>query len=130
MANAIQKAQDALRAHALTYPGAREDFPWGECVVKVGKKIFVFLGADGAAKQVSLGVKLPVSSDAALDLPYVKPSGYGLGKAGWVSVSVPPGTKPPLALLEAWIDESYRAVAPKKLVKELDARSAGPGGSK
>ena len=25
-------------------PGAMEDFPWGERVVKVNKKIFVFMG--------------------------------------------------------------------------------------
>jgi hypothetical protein len=27
----------------------------------------------------------------------------------------------PLPLLEAWIDESYRAVAPKRLLTELDS---------
>jgi hypothetical protein len=27
----------------------------------------------------------------------------------------------PLQLLEAWIDESYRAVAPKRLLVELDS---------
>ncbi|MBA3709787.1 MAG: hypothetical protein H0W83_13320, partial [Planctomycetes bacterium] len=34
----------ALRAFALAFPGAYEDFPWGERVVKVAKKVFVFLG--------------------------------------------------------------------------------------
>ena len=28
----------------------------------------------------------------------------------------------PLELLEAWIDESYRAIAPKRVVAELDQR--------
>ena len=33
-----------LREFALTLPGAWEDFPWGDTVIKVRKKIFVFLG--------------------------------------------------------------------------------------
>ena len=32
---------------------------------------------------------------------------------------------PPLELLLEWVEESYRAIAPKSLVKELDAR-CGP----
>jgi hypothetical protein len=33
--------------------------------------------------------------------------------------------KPPLALLKRWIDESYCAVAPKRLVASLAAEPAG-----
>src|SRR6266545_2881018 len=39
-------ARTALRDFALGLPGAYEEFPWGECVVKVNKKVFVFLGID------------------------------------------------------------------------------------
>jgi hypothetical protein len=59
----------------------------------------------------------------ALDLPYAKPTGYGLGKSGWVSFTPTPGQMPPLEQMKEWIDESYRAQAPRKLVKELDART-------
>ena len=31
--------------------------------------------------------------------------------------------KPPVDMLKQWIDESYRAVAPKRLVASLDAPS-------
>ena len=46
-------ARADLRLHALGFPGAWEDFPWGESVIKVGKKVFVFLGRSGGALSVS-----------------------------------------------------------------------------
>ncbi len=114
----MKAAAAALRAFALGFPGAREEFPWGERVVKVGKKVFVFMGmpdGDGLA----LSVKLPSSGPMALLLPFATPTGYGLGKAGWVSARFAPSDAPPLALLREWIDESYRAVAPKTEVAKL-----------
>jgi predicted DNA-binding protein (MmcQ/YjbR family) len=110
-------AEAALRSHALAYPEAHEDFPWGERVVKVRGKVFVFLGRpeDG----LSLSVKLPGSASVALGLPFASPTGYGLGRSGWVTARFGPRQKPPVELLKHWIDESYRAVAPKKLAAAL-----------
>jgi predicted DNA-binding protein (MmcQ/YjbR family) len=110
-------AIEALRKFALGYPGAHEDHPWGETVVKVGKKVFVFLGKP--QEGVSLSVKLPQSAHLALSLPFASPTGYGLGKSGWVSVQFGRGEKAPLDMLRQWIDESYRAVAPKTLAARL-----------
>jgi predicted DNA-binding protein (MmcQ/YjbR family) len=107
------------RAYALSFPGATEDFPWGETVMKVAKKVFVFLGR-GNSSELGLSVKLPVSGAAALSLPFVTPTGYGLGKSGWVSASFTKADSIPLDLIEEWIEESYRTVAPKKLVAQLD----------
>jgi predicted DNA-binding protein (MmcQ/YjbR family) len=114
----------ALRAFALALPGAHEDFPWGERVAKVGARIFVFLGKSAEKDGHSLAMKLPDSAADALDLPFAEPTGYGLGKAGWVTASFEPGDSIPLDLLTLWIEESYRAIAPKKLVKEFDAKGA------
>lgn len=58
----------------------------------------------------------------ALDLPYAAPTGYGLGKSGWVTFTPSQDEMPALEQLKEWIDESYRAQAPRKLVKELDSR--------
>lgn len=115
---ALKSPRATLRALALSYPEAHEDFPWGETVIKVKKKVFLFLGK---GEPLSLSVKLPQSNAMALSLPFATPTGYGLGKSGWVTASFEK-RKPPLDLLAAWIDESYRAVAPKTLVKKLDAR--------
>jgi predicted DNA-binding protein (MmcQ/YjbR family) len=111
--------QGALRTFALAYPGTHEEFPWGERVVKVKGKVFVFLGRDEAG--LGLTVKLPHSGLMALGLPFASPAGYGMGKSGWVTVQFGPREKPPMDLMRAWIDESYRAVAPKKLVATLPA---------
>ena len=110
-------AFDRLKAAALAYPEAREDHPWGETVIKVRGKIFLFLfeGEDG----LRVSLKLPRSREFALEYPFTKPTGYGLGKAGWVTASFAPREKPPIDVLEAWLDESYRAVAPKKLAAAL-----------
>jgi len=106
-----------LRKFALGYPDAREEFPWGERVVKVKGKVFVFLGGDGP--ELGLSVKLPHSGVLALGLPFASPTGYGLGKAGWITARFGAREKAPVDLLRLWIDESYRAVAPKKLVAAL-----------
>jgi predicted DNA-binding protein (MmcQ/YjbR family) len=110
---------DRLTAHAMSFPGAHEDFPWGERVAKVNKKVFAFLGKP---ESTSFGVKLPQSGEQALELPFVEPAGYGLAKSGWVSVKLDTGDKLPVDLFLEWIEESYRAVAPKKLIKELETK--------
>ncbi|MBK7760436.1 MAG: MmcQ/YjbR family DNA-binding protein [Deltaproteobacteria bacterium] len=104
---------------ALAYPETTEEFPWEERVIKVRGKIFLFLGA--VEGRLRLSVKLPQSFLDALTLPGAQPTGYGLGKAGWVSLWFDEGEAVPMERLTAWIDESYRAVAPKRLVKSLDA---------
>jgi predicted DNA-binding protein (MmcQ/YjbR family) len=120
MANELHNTRNALRAFALGLPGAYEDFPWGESVVKVNKKVFVFLGLDPDPNTgFSFSVKLPISGADVLNLPFTEPSGYGLGKSGWVTVRLLPGDDPPVDVLQGWIAESYRAIAPKRLVSQL-----------
>ena len=94
----------------------------GERVVKVNKKMFIFMGmaTDDGSGGFGFSVKLPDSGERALTLPYAKPTGYGLGKSGWVSFNFAPADEPDLAVLLAYVDENWRAVAPKRLV-------TGPG---
>jgi predicted DNA-binding protein (MmcQ/YjbR family) len=121
MATRRRTVRERIRSFAVTLPGAYEDHPWGETVVKVNKKVFVFLGHDESAVAPGMSVKLSDSQDQALMVPGAEPTGYGLGRAGWVSV--PFGkTTPPLDVLRDWVEESYRAIAPKKLVAALEAR--------
>jgi predicted DNA-binding protein (MmcQ/YjbR family) len=114
----VKAARTALRAHALKHPGAWEDHPWEEDVAKVGKKIFVFFGRDGP--ELFVGVKLPRSLLYARAQKFVQKFGYGMDKTGWVAARFASDDAVPLELLEAWIDESYEAIAaamPKRVVR-------------
>jgi predicted DNA-binding protein (MmcQ/YjbR family) len=110
----MPKLRSDLLAFALSLPGAFEDHPWGETVVKVRGKIFVFLGNEGSK---AITVKLVEAHEHAMSIDGAAPTGYGLGRAGWVTV---PLAGLPRDVLLDWIEESYRIVAPKKLVAELD----------
>ena len=110
-------AELALRDHAMTFPTAAEDFPWGHRAIKVNKKSFVFLSHEDGVLRVS--VKLPESGDQALQLPFASSTGYGLGKSGWVTAEFERSSRVPLEMLKDWIEESFRAIAPKRLVAKL-----------
>jgi predicted DNA-binding protein (MmcQ/YjbR family) len=119
MVSLTMTTRDRLREFALSFPGATEDFPWGESVAKVNGKVFVFLGVE---KSKRMTVKLDESHGHALSIDGAEPTGYGLGPSGWMTVPLrAPGLS--VEILRDWIEESYRIVAPKKCVAELDARS-------
>ena len=48
-----------------------------------------------------------------------QPDNYSLGSNGWLSGKFAKGEGPPAKLFNTWIEESYRALAPKKLVAQL-----------
>lgn len=120
----IESAADAMRRFGLELPDAWEDFPWGERALKVKKKVFAFLGG-GDGETLRFSLKLPESGADVLSMPFAKPTGYNLGRAGWVSFTFTAEQIPDVADLEGWLEESFRAVAPKTQIKALDARGAG-----
>ena len=109
----LEECFEALRAHGLSLPEAVEEHPWGHSALKVKGKSFVFLNLD--PDRLSMSTKLPVSRDFALIFDWAEPTGYGLGRSGWVSARFGPNDEPDMELLQRWIVESYKAVAPKKL---------------
>ncbi|WP_190034091.1 MmcQ/YjbR family DNA-binding protein [Streptomyces fructofermentans] len=121
--NALKKWEKA-REFALGLPGAVEEFPWGESVAKVSRKVFVFLGVSDGSYPLGVTVKLKdeVAHAHALASPGAEPAGYGLGKAGWVRIPLDEKGAPAAELLCDWVEESYRTIAPKRLVADLDAR--------
>ena len=109
----IEPTFAVLRDFALAQPETNEEFPWGHSAIKVRGKTFLFLNKEEA--ELSLSVKLPVSRDFALVFDWAEPTGYGLGRSGWITARFRAAEEPDLDLLRRWISESYRAIAPKKL---------------
>lgn len=111
-----------VREFALSFPNAFEDFPWGVPVVKVatGSKwppLFVWLGARDADVQ-AVYVKLTASYEQAVAIAGAFPTTMS-GVGQWGRLTVPLPVKDVDLLLD-WVDESYRNVAPKRLVRLLD----------
>lgn len=117
---AHQRALAELRAFGLALPEAHTKSPWpGHLDLAVRDKTFAYLNAE---MPLRISCKLPHSCHEALGLPFTEPTGYGLGKSGWVTATFKAADAPPVAFLKAWIEESYRAQAPKRLVNALDAQ--------
>jgi predicted DNA-binding protein (MmcQ/YjbR family) len=118
----LEEVAKKLRAEALKYPETYEEQPWGDRVVKVKGKIFFSCNVHKG--ELYSSCKLPKSSKKALERSYAEPTHYGMGKYGWVTFKFANVKDVPFDDLRAWMDESYRAIAPKTLLKELDAEPA------
>lgn len=112
-----------LLAHCLAKPGAWQDEPWeGDIVVKVGPKIFAFLGSGSPP---SIGLKCGPSREAADEwlLRYPEDASVMayIGRSGWNTLRLG-GAIADNELLEA-MDASYQAVVSKLPKKDRPARS-------
>jgi len=104
--------QDLLE-HCLAKPGAWQDQPWeDDVVVKVGPKIFAFLGS---AHRVTIGLKCGPTREVAdewlLRYPQDASVMAYIGRSGWNSLRIG-GAIPDEEVLEA-VDASYLAVVSK-----------------
>jgi len=113
----IHTLEKLVKTYALSLPEATEDHPWGETVAKVHGKVFVFMGKpEDEPKKFGFSVKLPQSAVAVLEAENAEPTGYGLGRSGWVSITFSDGDAVDKDWVKALILESWRAVAPRRLV--------------
>jgi predicted DNA-binding protein (MmcQ/YjbR family) len=90
---------------------------WGDHpTFRVHGKNFVF--SDQEARQLSL--KLPKEEAAAVVTTdaHVDPAGYGLGRHGWVALTVDDAAGDDRwQQIEEWVRTSYTLVAPKRLAR-------------
>ena len=90
----------------------------GEPTFRVRGKNFVF--TDQTALGIS--VKLPKEEAAAVVATDegAEPTGYGLGRHGWVSVTIGGDADDPRwQQVEEWVRTSYTLVAPKSLARSV-----------
>ena len=114
---------EELLEHCLAKPGAWRDEPWdGDVAVKVGPKIFAFLGSLDRTPP-AVGLKCGANRDAADEwllrypadvtvMPYI-------GRSGWNTLSTG-GAIPDDEVIEA-IDASYATVVSKLPKKDRPA---------
>ena len=111
-----------LRKIALSFPAASEKPSCNKAAFSAGKKNFFFLGEGQGPEVGALNtmLKLTDSLAEAKELAKSQPGIYSVGDSGWLSAKFAAGESPPAGLFERWIEESYRALVPKKLVALLD----------
>jgi predicted DNA-binding protein (MmcQ/YjbR family) len=78
-----------LKALCLGFPGAAEDFPFGDevSVFKVGGKMFAASHLDAAPLQVSVKCDPEIALQLRASYPAVAP-GYHLNKRHWNTVTI------------------------------------------
>jgi hypothetical protein len=108
-----------LRKLALGYPETSESTSCTKAAFKVRKKSFLYVGEKD--ETYSVMVKLADSLEQAQELVEIDPQAYQVGKAGWVTVTLPHGVVPPGDPFRKWTEESFRLFAPKKVLAELDS---------
>ena len=90
----------------------------GEPTFRVNGKTFIFSAPDAD----SISVKLPKEEAAAVVAtdPNAAPTGYGLGRHGWISITIPATTSGTRwSEIEEWIRTSYTLIAPKTLARAV-----------
>ena len=111
-----------LLAYCLAKPGAWPDEPWeGDVVVKVGAKIFAFLGS-GTAVGLKCGASREAADEWLLRYPDDASVMAYIGRSGWNNLTVN-GAIPDDEILEA-IDASYTLVVSKLPKKDRPAPTA------
>lgn len=104
---------DDVLAYCLAKPGAWQDEPWeGDVVVKVGDKIFAFLGpAANASVGVKCGPNREIADEWLLRYPEDASVMAYIGRSGWNTLRIAAAI-PDDELREA-IDASYDTVVSK-----------------
>lgn len=110
---------EALREICLEYPQAAEAEAFGTPTFQINRKNFAMVNK--MDHRMSIWCKAPAGAQEA----YVRsePEHYFrppyLGPKGWIGAWVSPETSPDWEAIADIIDDSYRLVAPKRLVKLL-----------
>jgi predicted DNA-binding protein (MmcQ/YjbR family) len=117
MARTKNSTLEKTRKICLSFPDTKETLTWDEPHFRVGEKIFC--GCGKSNDNSVIGFKMEKPDQAVLiKLPGCSIAPY-VGRHGWVSVDT--------AIFDDWaeianlIEGSFRLIAPKRTVKQMDA---------
>ena len=118
-----QRAEAELIAYGLTFPettaGPAWEFTRG---LYMRRKMFAVFGDKAQPPDaLTIIVKLPISAEMVEGLPFVRePKGW-YKQHNWVTADFGPGDDilAELDMLKAWLKQSYTAIAPKKLSRQI-----------
>ncbi len=109
---------EKIRTHAMSLPETVEGSSCVNRAFTAGGKNFAFLGEkdDECKLRIKLAASLPeIEARASNDADR-----WQVGSGGWVLLVFPPGDAPKITDLRRWLTESFRLLAPKKVVARLD----------
>ncbi|MGH3478118.1 MAG: MmcQ/YjbR family DNA-binding protein [Pseudonocardiaceae bacterium] len=112
-----------LRTICLAFPEATEKQAWGDPTWRVRNRIFAMQKGNYDGGRPSLWLKAPAGAAEVLIAPdrdrfFIPPY---VGQKGWIGVYLD-GSDADWDELADLITDSYRLIAPKRLVTELDDR--------
>lgn len=118
-----QRAEAELTEYGLSFPESTSGPAWIPARgLYVRKKMFAVFGAKGEALDaLTLIIKLPISAEMAQELPFVLPATGWFKQHNWVRAhfGAEDDIFAEMPTLKGWLKQSYIAVAPKKLGRQI-----------
>lgn len=102
-----QDPTDAIRRHALTFPGVITGKSCAQSAYKVGKGTFLFIGPGPKGQGFKAMFKLKTSMPEAQTLAKQDPKRFEVGSTGWVTARFTAEEPMPKRIWEKWLSESY-----------------------
>ena len=114
-----------MTAYGLTLPetDAAPGWAFTRCLRVRGRMFVVFGDKAEPLDALTITVKLPTSYEMVQDLDFVRPGSAWYRQHHWAIAYFGPGddVMAELGTLKAWLRQSYVAMAPKKLGRQIQA---------
>lgn len=112
---------ETIRSLALKFPESSEGSSCVNRAFKAGGKNFVFVGETsvGGTPETNIRLKLRDSIPEISQLAKTDPERWQVADNGWAMLRFAPDEPPPTKDLKRWITESFRLLAPKKIVAQM-----------
>lgn len=122
----LERAEAELTAFGLTLPETHLAPGWVPTrALNFRKKTFFIFGdRNEPAGHLTMIMKLPISAEMVRDLPFVQESKGWFLQHNWVIMRFGPDNpiQPEMEALKGWMVQSYCAITPKKIAREVEAQ--------